>query len=217
MSVISLVAVIIAALGAMLFVSGVAGARHGRPGRLGSRCAPGCLLVAGGVALGSLALNLHTYARFTAEQPVAELVTRQLGDQRFEVTLRRPDNHTETAYVITGDEWQLDARVLRWRAAATLVGFDSRFRLERLSGRYADVGQAADTAPAVHDLGSDRGLDLWRIARRYGDWLPMVDATYGSAAYVPLRDGARWRVSIGRDGLIVRAGNDAADRALARW
>lgn len=217
MSVISLVAAIIALLGALLFVSGIAGARRGRPGRLGTRCAPGCALVAGGVALGALALNLHTYARFTAEQAVAELETRRLAAQRFEVTLRRPGEETDTSYVVNGDEWQIDARILRWRAPATLAGFDSRFRLERLSGRYTDVEQARRNRPSAHDLSGDRGLDLWRLARRHRDWLPLVDAVYGSAAYVPLDDNARWQVSIGRDGLIVRPDNDAAARALSQW
>jgi len=38
-------------------------------------------------------------------------------------------------FVVRGDERQIDARVLKWRGVATLLGLDCHCRLERPSGR----------------------------------------------------------------------------------
>ncbi len=211
------IAFVLALLGMLLVLSGLRGLRQRRAGRLATRCCPGAVLVALGALLGALAANLHTYARFNTEQPVASIEIDALGPQRFAAAVTLADTGRNARFELHGDEWQLDARVLRWRGVATLLGLDSRFRLERLSGRFEDTDQANSTPPTVHDLSGEHGVDLWAVARRYSHWLPLVDATYGSAAYVPMADDSRWRVSIGRDGLIVRPDNSVAEEALAAW
>jgi hypothetical protein len=67
----------------------------------------------------------------------------------------------------------------------------------------------------VYGLASHRGIDLWALAS--SDRLPWVDAYYGSAAYVPLAEGARYRVSLAATGLVVRPDNEAAAASLSAW
>ena len=176
----------------------------------------GTVVLALAVAAGALALNLFTYARLTHEQQAAQVTTRQLGERRYAVTLqvpREPARHFDLA----GDEWQIDARVLKWRGLATLIGFDTAYRLERLSGRYADV-QSERTAPrSVHSLAPESGLDLWSLVRRHHRYLPLADALYGSAAYVPMAEGAEYDVSVSASGLVVRPANEAARKAVGGW
>ncbi|HKU48085.1 MAG TPA: hypothetical protein VJQ58_14450 [Burkholderiales bacterium] len=176
----------------------------------------GTVVLALAVAAGALALNLFTYARLTHEQQAAQVTTRQLGERRYAVTLqvpREPARHFDLA----GDEWQIDARVLKWRGLATLIGFDTAYRLERLSGRYADV-QSERTAPrTVHSLAPESGLDLWSLVRRHHRYLPLADALYGSAAYVPMAEGAEYDVSVSASGLVVRPANEAARKAVGGW
>ena len=38
--------------------------------------------------------------------------------------------------MLEGDLWQLDLNLLRWKSLAELIGLESGYRLERLSGRY---------------------------------------------------------------------------------
>ena len=40
---------------------------------------------------------------------------------------------------------------------------------------------------------------------------------YGSAAYVPMSEGAQYNVSVSATGLVVRPANDAARRAVGGW
>ncbi len=100
---------------------------------------------------------------------------------------------------------------------ATVAGFDTVYRLERLSGRYASIAQELSAPRTVHALGGEEPFDLWTVARRYNKYVPMVDALYGSAAYVPMAEGADYVVSVSASGLVVRPDNDAARKAVGGW
>jgi hypothetical protein len=172
------------------------------------------LALAAGVAL--LAANLYTYARLTHEQEAARVSMRQLGARHYAVSLQ-PKNAAPRHFELRGDEWQIDARVLKWRALGNLLGFDTVYRLERLSGRYGDITQERSAARTVHALSEEPGVDFWTVLRRYHAYVPLADALYGSAAYVPMAEGAEYAVSVSRSGLVVRPGNDAARKAVGAW
>jgi hypothetical protein len=172
------------------------------------------LLLAAGIAL--LAANLYTYARLTHEQEAARVSMRQLGERHYAVSLQ-PKNATPRHFELRGDEWQIDARVLKWRALGNLLGFDTVYRLERLSGRYGDITQERNAPRTVHALSEEPGVDFWTVLRRYHTYVPLADALYGSAAYVPMAEGAEYAVSVSTSGLVVRPGNDAARKALGGW
>ena len=107
--------------------------------------------------------------------------------------------------------------VLKWRAMGTIAGFDTVYRLERISGRYADVPAEKSAPRTIYALAQDEGFDVWPAVRRYHDWLPFADALYGSAAYVPLAESADYVVTVSGSGLVVRPANDAARKAVGRW
>jgi hypothetical protein len=118
---------------------------------------------------------------------------------------------------LRGDEWQMDARVLKWRGIAILIGFDTLYRLDRLSGRYRDITQERTEKRTVYSLSEEEGLDLWTIARRYAHWIPWVDALYGSATYMPMVGGASYTVSVSSTGLLARPSNEIARKAVSEW
>jgi hypothetical protein len=132
------------------------------------------------------------------------------------VTLESPDappRHFE----LRGDEWQIDARVLKWRGIGTLAGFDTVYRLDRLSGRYTDVPRERSAPRTVYALPREDTLDVWPAIRRYHRYLPFADALYGSAAYVPLAENASYAVTVSASGLVVRPLNAAASKAVGGW
>src|SRR2546428_2645954 len=94
----------------------------------------GACVVLLGVAAGLTAASLRTYQRLTHEQLAARVSIRQLGERRFALTLQ-PPAETPRQFEVRGDEWQIDARVLKWRGLATLAGLDTRYRLDRPSPR----------------------------------------------------------------------------------
>jgi len=171
------------------------------------------LLVAAGAAL--VTMNLYTYARLTNEQEAARVAIRQLEDRLYVLsvqTRKAPARH----FQVRGDEWQIDARVLKWRPMGNLLGFDTLYRLERLSGRYGNIAAERSAPRTVHSLAPETSLDLWAVLRKH-DYIPLADALYGSAAYVPMAEGAEYLVSVSTSGLVVRPANDAARKAVGGW
>jgi hypothetical protein len=176
----------------------------------------GAVVFVAGLAAGVVASSLHTYRRLTEEQLAAKVTTRQVGQRQYLLTLETPRDGPRTFQVL-GDEWQIDARVIKWRPMATIAGFDTLYRLERLAGRYASEEEERTAPRSVHRLARNEPIDLWQALRGYRSWLPMVDAHYGSAAYVPLAPGAAYAVTVSASGLVVRPENDAARRAIGGW
>ena len=204
-------------LGAILFFYGVRRLRRRRLMAGSLQGLTGLLLLEAAVLTMAVLVNLHTYSRLTYETPVAEVHFQKRSNQHFwaYVTLGRTE---AMIFDIRGDEWQLDARVLKWKGTALLLGSDTLFRLDRLSGRYRDFAQERTQPRSVYSLvGEGVGLDIWTLMQRYSRWVPWVDAVYGNAAYVPMADGARFVVSIGASGLVARPGNSDAERALRNW
>jgi hypothetical protein len=207
------ISLIFAILGALLLIIGLRRL-------LRARLVIGCSSLLLSLALLSCAglifvvgTNLHTYTRLTYETPLAELIFEALGPQRFRATITRIPSGDRQAFIVNGDEWQLDARVLKWRGWANLLGLDAQYRLERLGGRYRDIEQERHAPRSVYPVSGNPGIDLWSWAQDHPRWLPFVDSIYGSATFLPMADGARYRVSLTQSGLVARAVNSAADVA----
>lgn len=177
-----------------------------RPRRRSARmlrvCA-GLLFAVLALSLGLLAAVLMQFQRLSEDVPVAVIELRQTGPQRFQATLVSGDRIRR--YELHGDQWQLDAQVLRWRLPALLAGAPTLYRLERLSGRYVDVGREREAPRSVHDLGDGTAPGLDRLVEHYPRFLPFIDAQWGSGAYLPMADGARYEVLLNpRGGLVAR-------------
>ncbi len=207
----------LAAFGVLLLSHATARLRRRRVVTASCSGACGGLCLALAALAAALLLNLHTYQRLSYEQPVAQLRFQALADQRFQATLTT-DTGTPRVFELAGDEFQLDARVLKWRAWANLLGFDALFRLERLSGRYRDIADERDSPRSVVALDDiEPGVNAFTLARRIPDWARPVDARYGSATYVPMADRATYDIAMTQSGLIARPANAAARTAINDW
>ena len=219
-----------ALIGAAVLLGGLRALFGGRPleGVVGAVVGGGVLWAASLATL--FGLNLQTYARLTHERPVATLTLRRLEPQLYEVTVVQPPLVDGAAtgsavYPVHGDDWRIEAQVLKWKPWANVLGLDAQYRLDRLSGRYRVIEQELHATRSVHDLSSSRtetageGLpwrvDAWNALRRYRRYVDAADTLYGGAAYMPMADGARYEVWITQSGLIARPANDAARNASA--
>ena len=163
-----------------------------------------------------LAINLRTYQQLTAETPAGELQFAKVAAHKYNGVLTYPDG--EVAYFpLSGDEWQVDARILKWTPIANLMGFDTAFRLERISGRYASIDDERSQPRTVYELHPPAAIDLWQLVHSYHRWLPWFDALYGSATYLPMADGALYDIKASPSGLVARPLNQAARNAVGSW
>lgn len=169
------------------------------------------------LTLSLLGLGLRQFQHLSADQPVAIISVEQIGDQQFRVGLQSGDELLRE-FDLHGDQWQLDARVLRWQLPALMAGAPPLYRLERISGRYAGIAQEREATRSAFAL--DHGPlsaipDLFDLKRRHPRWLPFVDARYGSGAYLPMLDRARYEVLFNpRGGLVARPADARTQRLL---
>ena len=221
---------IVALLGVVILFGGLRTLFRGRLVSGGLSVVGGGGLLAAAAIAGLLALNVQTYSRLTYERPVATISTKQLGPQHFEATVVQPAategaEPTIGVYQVHGDEWRLEAQVLRWKPWANVLGLDSQYRLDRLSGRYQSVEQERNAIRSVHEIrGGDPAVDLpwslsaWDMARKYRRWVDAVDTLYGGGAYMPMADGAEYEVWITQSGLVARPKNaQARDASAEGW
>jgi hypothetical protein len=163
-----------------------------------------------------IAANLRTYQRLSFEQPAGELQLTGTGDREFNAVLTYP-NGERANFALRGDEWQVDARLLKWHAFANMIGFDTAYRLERIGGRYSRIEDERSQARTVYSLNAPQRIDPWELLHRYRSWLPWVDALYGSATFLPMADGALYEIKVSQSGLLARPLNQAARDAVGSW
>ena len=156
------------------------------------------------------------YRRLAAEALVATLDTRALDAQRFAVGVELPDG-TRREVEVRGDDWQLDARVIKWKTTAVVLGAPPLYRLERIGGRWRSIEQAQSGPYTVHALADPAtSIDPWLLLRGLPDRIDMIDADYGSAAWLPMVDGGRYTVTLAASGGLVARPADAATAEALR-
>ena len=165
--------------------------------------------------------NLTVYQRLTDERDVAILSVALVSEQNYQVTLQQPSlgsTRNSNSFLIKGDEWQLEARILKWKGWANLIGLDSYYQLDRIRGRYRSIEQEGNQPPTIHALPNEsRGINLWQLKKIMKSAIPFLDAYYGQAVFLPLKDGAEFIISINQSGLLARPQNDIARQAINEW
>ena len=166
--------------------------------------------------------NLNTYNRLVFEKDIAEISIQQVAEQKFLLEFINTDQSVivngQDNFQLSGDEWRLDVRILKWKGWANIIGLDSYYQLERLSGRYSNIEQANSLVPSAYQLsGQQKGINIWKLKQLMKSKLPFLDAYFGQSVFVPMKHGARYRLSISQSGIVVRPANESANQALDDW
>lgn len=153
----------------------------------------------------SLTLGVSTqgYRALTAEELAATVTTVPTGPRAFEAFVEFPDGRDTTLWV-AGDQVLVDAHILKWHPLANLAGFHTLYELDRLTGRYAAIGDEREAPRTVHSLKAEKPVDLFDLVRRYSFLALLVDAEYGSATYIDVQRPARFEVRVSTTGLLIR-------------
>jgi hypothetical protein len=197
-------AALCAALAGALFLAGsVVALRRRRvlAGTIGALVT--ALLLSLSSLLGVLGVGVRGYRALTHEELAAHVTTRPVGPQHFRADFRFPDGR-EVSYSLAGDEFYVDAHILKWKPIANLLGAHTAYELDRVSGRYVDLDDERGRPRTVHSLSEPRALDLFAWRRRTPVLGSLVDAEYGSATFVPANAPAEYDLRVSTSGLMVR-------------
>jgi hypothetical protein len=163
-----------------------------------------------------IAANLRTYPALGAEQPAGEIAFSQIAAHQYNGVLTYPTGK-RAVFALRGDDWQIDARIVKWRPWATVLGLQAGYRLERISGRYSNIDDERTQPRTVYALAPPARFDVWTWSLAHPGWLPGFDALYGSATYLPMTDGASYGITVTPSGLVARPLNRAAREAIGAW
>ena len=145
------------------------------------------------------------YKALVREELAATAYITPLGNQQFRAKIVRP-HAPDTAFAIAGDELYMDARILKWKPIVTVLGLHTAYCLDRVSGRYSDIRDERTKVRTLYSLNNGmRHWDLFFLRVRYGFLSPILDAQYGSAAFVPANDVKVVRILVTGSGLIARS------------
>ena len=185
-------------------------------------------LGAAGVAVFA-GLNLQTYKRLTHEQLAATVYFIQVENEanKYVANITYPgDESLSKTYTLTGDEFEIGAQVIKFKPLANILGYDTVYRLEYLSGRFRErfVYDKVTTAEVTGvKLSDDPGLDVAAFVKQNGTRFGLEavgisggheDARYGSAVYVPMSHDLKYEIMVTQDAVIARPANENAAKAV---
>ncbi len=152
----------------------------------------------------TVAVAIQGYRAFTREEVVAVVSTRPTGAQTFNATFAFPDG-SERTFSLAGDEFYVDAHILKWKPVANVLGLHTTYELDRVAGRYTDIEDELERPRTVFTLRHDKPVDMFELRRRLPPLFgPLVDAEYGSATFMLANERARFEVLVSTTGLLVR-------------
>jgi hypothetical protein len=189
-------------LGVVVCAAGVAALRR-RAWIAGAlRGLTGLLFVSLGALAGTITVGIRGYRALTHEDLAATVKTEPVGPQRFRATIILSDGRL-AMYELAGDAFYIDAHILKWHPWVNLLGLHTSYELDRVTGRYNAVTDERNKEHTVYSIGRERPVDLFGMARRkvLG---PLVDAEYGSAAFVAGTRPAEYEVRVSTTGLLMR-------------
>jgi len=208
------------ASGLFLIFRGVRSMGRGRVMAGGRGVATGLTTAAAACIAALVALNTQSYSRLTWDKPVAEILVKQTdaSQKLYDVTLVRTHGAGETHCLLQGDEWILGGRVQKWRPWANTLGLNATYELDQMANKYSDAREADGKPITACDVSRPPNQILARAPAELQAWLSSIslaqDRRFGSANYMPLVDGAAYRVVITQSGFNAEAANDVARRAV---
>jgi hypothetical protein len=168
-----------------------------------------------GVGVIGIAMSLRGYRFLEEEEPVVQIDSHILAPQRWAITVAWPDTSTRK-FTLAGDDFRIEAIVLKWKLPAMLAGLPPLYRLDRISGRYDDANQDMNGPRTVIDFAQAGPMDLLDVRKQFPRWLPEVDTVFGSGAYLPLVDGGHYNVSLMKTGALVARPDDATAQRIGQ-
>jgi hypothetical protein len=152
---------------------------------------------------GVISFSIEGYKALTREELAATVLIQPVTQQSFSVKIIFPDADS-SEYDIDGDEFYIDAHILKWKSIANLFGLHTFYELDRVSGRYTDLEDEKLKSRTVYSLAKDRTIDIFKLRLDYPFLSFLVDAQYGSATFINVNEHKKLNVFVSTTGLLIR-------------
>ncbi len=151
----------------------------------------------------TITLATQGYRALTREEVAARVIVNRLTPDRFSARFTFADGREEV-FTLAGDEFYVDAHILKWKPFVNFLGLHTDYQLDRVAGRYTKVEDEQKLRRTVFPLAEEKRLDMYELRSRFPAFSPLVDTEYGSATFIAVKDWAVFEVRVSTTGLLVR-------------
>ena len=169
----------------------------------GIRTLLGVTLLALAALAGTIGVATRGYRALTREDLAATVKTQPLPGQHFRATILLPGGRL-AMYEMAGDAFYMDAHIVKWHPWVNLLGLHTAYELDRVTGRYNDVGDERAKPHTVYSLAQPKLFDMVEFVHAVPLLAPLVDARYGSATFTAAGQPAAFAVFVSTTGLLIR-------------
>lgn len=152
----------------------------------------------------TLGVATQGYRALTREEVAAVITTKPTGPERFLVTFAFADGRREN-YELAGNGLYVDAHIVKWHPWANVLGLHTAYQLDRVGGRYDRLEDELRKPRSIFALSPAKPVDLFQVARSLTFLGPVVDAEYGSATFISVREPRQLELRISTTGLLFRS------------
>ena len=161
------------------------------------------LMLSLSLLFGSISISIQGYNAFTSEELVASVEVFPIREQLYTARITFPDK-TEKQLNLEGDEFYIDAHILKWKSLANLFGLHTFYELDRVAGRYIDIEDESNKHRTVYSLAENKLIDIFYLRLKYPIFSFLVDAEYGSASFVTANTHKKINIMVSTTGLLIR-------------
>ena len=211
---------VVAGLGFLFFLGGAGHLFRGRVARGGLGLGAGGAVTIAGLATGLIGINLLSYSRLTYEAPVAEVNVQAVNpaEKTYNVVVRRLDaSNAVTTCTLQGDAWEISGRFQKWKPWANVIGLNATYTLDEVSNKYYSAREANGRPITACDINGKAPAANHLLPDSWVKWLMshmiVQDRLFGSANYMPMVDGAQYKIVTTQFGFNAEPANDIAARA----
>ncbi|MGD8780251.1 MAG: hypothetical protein PVH88_14950 [Ignavibacteria bacterium] len=154
----------------------------------------------------ALSISLQGYNALTREELAAEVQIEPMGNQKFAASFTFADSSI-ARYIISGDEFYIDAHILKWHPVANIFGLHTLYQLDRVGGRYKKLFDEQSKERSIYSLSRNQYFDLFDLRKDYEFLSSFVDAEYGSGTFVNVKRVSKLNVMVSTTGLLIRKVN----------
>lgn len=161
------------------------------------------VLVLSSTILTIIGLSISAYKSLTNEQLAANIHIEKLSEQNYLASLDTGSGSIKK-FQIFGDQFYIDAKIIKWHYLSNILGFKTIYQLDRLGGRYIDIEQERSKPRSLYKLEENLPFDLFELQKRFPILQNLVDAKYGSASYLEAKDNSDYQLLVSTTGLLIR-------------
>ncbi|MDH3267511.1 MAG: hypothetical protein OEM46_01530 [Ignavibacteria bacterium] len=152
---------------------------------------------------GTISISIQGYNALTREELAATVEIFPVSKQIFMARITFTDS-SEKQFKLEGDEFYIDAHILKWKSLANLLGLHTFYELDRIAGRYTDIEDETNKNRTVYSVAEDKLIDAFDLCLKYPFLSFLVDAEYGSASFVTTNAHKNLKIMVSTTGLLIR-------------